>query len=215
MKLLRKQLIIPTILTVLLLGGLFLHANSRDQKITNSQTSNNGSPFPVVSENAIKEEVKDGVYTNFTYGFRMKYPKEIFNKVDRPWDPITDKWFYIEGQRVPILKVGKLDSPSNTKYYFESYDKCINAKSGEILSQTAKSGTSIKLYNTDIVCVTHSTPDGFKDGEPSYGYGATIKSPTDELFYINLGEFDLDKLQALRDEFDTIVKSFEFIASSN
>lgn len=192
-----NKFLIPTISLLVILVGVILW---RENTKTNNSTS---SPSPSMQAPVI-EEVESGVYTNYTYGFRFEYPDKIFN-TSNPWEINMGKQFMVDGDFFPRLRVQSLGQEWN-----ETLNKCIEAKEGEIISQDTKSGTRVKLYNTDISCVVSFDPRGFKDGEPPYGF-STYFHKDGQIVLVSLSS-SKDSKNQYASVIDKIVQSFEFFA---
>lgn len=197
-------------LAILVLVGIFLSTKKQPKQA--NETNDSGT----LTKAKVEEEIKDGVYTNYTYGFRFEYPEEIFDKIN-PWsESSNNKKFFVEGSipylviDTPQMVVGVLSTSYDAEYYHGFYNDCVATSPGVLLRKTPKSGSSFKRYNLEDICVTESTPEGLKDGEASWAYGATIPYGNDYI-YLTLGETDPLELESLKQEFDSMVKSFEFL----
>ena len=165
----------------------------------------------VQNEPVIKEEFKDGVYTNYTYGFRFEYDEEIFSKT-YPWNKNsgTNKRFFVEGQRFPQLAISLL----NKDIYGNLYENCNSAKDHSLISTSERSSSaSYKEYDLINICVSRVVPYPGKV-EAGWGYGAIMPVENIEgvhYLLINVSVSDENELNSWEDKFDSIVKSFKIM----
>lgn len=162
-----------------------------------------------VKEEIVDEEIKDGVYTNYTYGFRFEYP-EIFNTYG-PWSTKSKvKSFGVANQRFPSLSVYILDG----NLYGDFYQKCSSASNGEIFANSEKSSSSamkIKTFNDS--CVTLSLPysEGKTEYNGTYSFITPRKGIENEYVGVYLSGGSLDETRKLENEFNLVLKSFKFL----
>lgn len=162
-----------------------------------------------VVENGVEETIEDGVYINHTYGFRFEYDENIFNG-SNPWEKRDQKMFYAEGQRFPQLSVRYLSKD----FYEAFYGECFNAVNGSIFAKSEeRNSASRKLYNLENICVSIAVPYNEKHPEEPWNYTLVVPARQSNGGYVSIylsGE-SLSKTVELRDQFDSIAESFEFI----
>lgn len=149
-----KYLVLAVLLTILVIAVTFL-GSKKQGNVEVTQTPS------TLTEEKVEEEVKDGVYTNYTYGFRFEYPEEIFNYTN-PWTNHPNnnpsyKVFFVEGQRFPQLSINLLSED----LYGELYSKCVSSNVGATIDISEKTGSiSVKRYDLNNICVSEVTPYG-------------------------------------------------------
>lgn len=208
MKNLKKSITLPVILTILFLGCLSLYIKKQDANQPNTKWNQFISGARYTSPTTPPTEFNsNGHYENYILGFSFDYPEEIFSK-SNSWNDLTGKTFFKGEEISPILKVQNV-----TQDWSNSYDSCIKTKEGGIISQNAKTGTSVKLANTTNGCVVAMDPRGLKDGEPSWSYIAYFRQGT-KFLSIGISTNDKKDLETLTSHFNMITASFKFIAST-
>lgn len=199
----KNIILISLAFAVLIFGTSFFAFKNKGKNVITEATS---TP---VAEVEVQEEIKDGVYTNYTYGFSFEYPEEIFNKINQ-WQENSIKRFFVEGQRFPQLSVRMLKD----HFYDEFYRKCFTADDGDVFSESEEyNSITKKRYNLGELCVSISISSKEGDYEIPQNYTVTVPSmdSKDAHISISLSGETLSETQELEDEFDSIVKSFEFI----
>lgn len=168
-----------TIIAFLIITPIYL-----SQKYESKRTSPVG-----FKQEQIQDEAKDGVYTNYTYGFRFKYDNKIFN-TNNPWDKNWRRFFINDDfQRQLIIEV------TDNDYLYDYYSDCKQQEEYQICSA-----------NTDKFHQSRG------DGDYSPGYGVTFRRNNDEKAYIlSISYTDKDNPIEYRKILDQSINSFEFI----
>jgi len=199
--------LVATMLAILALVGIVLFSKKQPKQA-------NIAKEPVtLTEEKVEEEIKDGVYTNYTYGFRFEYPSILFDSYNNTvWEKDQGIVFSQSGKVLPQLKV----YVSGDYYYRKEYELCLNAEPGQIMSERPKVGTEVKLYDieSNSVCVLRGDPRGLIIDEPVWWYTAYFPI-NDQTVVMNLSSWQETEINNFRKNFDNVVESFVFTDINN
>lgn len=207
----KSTILLSVIGAVVIFTVLFLYSrNTNETKVnpTGEPVKTNEEDTPVDLD--IKEEVKDGVYTNYTYGFRFEYDDQKFNDV-REWKRSTGKNFYTKGWTNPSLNIKYI---VNIEIILD-YDKCLNAEKGEIVNEvdTIAPTTYEKSGIVNGFCVTYVKANGLvSGGYKGWSYTAIRKNDSNDSFiYIAWKDSNPEDLKNIKPDFYSLLESFSFI----
>ncbi len=199
----KKNLAIMILVPVIFFVCLYLYLNKQSSnKSINSQIQNNS--------NQVSESISnDGVYENYTYGFRFEYQKDIFQS-SIPWNDDSGKIFFVDTNALyPQLKVylaknnGQFDEFENCKKDFETSVNYDSVNSNVRITQ---------LYKLDKPnsCVFLGEP-GINTSEPYWFYLAYVKNDK-LLIVLEWSAKSKEKLLTYRKSVDKLIRSFKFFA---
>lgn len=196
-----------------LLAGLLLLALVGVVYVRNKPmevAENNIDPTPTVSETKPNIVIEDGVYTNYDYGFRFKYDKDVFVYPVR-YDGILAGHLSTEignDFTIPLLQVQLPTTGILRDIYLRALESCQQAKLKEIV--TYASGTVTKFGDNELGCYYQSINDKIIDGERSWSYSAYFKTKED-IITITLWVASEDQLIKYKPTFGKIFSSFELV----
>lgn len=188
-----------TIIAFLIITPIYL-----SQRYESKRTSPVG-----FKQEQIQDEAKDGVYTNYTYGFRFKYPEDKFKKNSEGWMVYEKN----DGKQRILLSVTVRNKGPYS--YRDSFEKIYMIDQNETIR--IRHLDSTKLYSDDrgsyriLIEFTKTAEDA--EIEHSIGYRASWLLPEDRTITINMfSESDSENfVLSNKSMFDQIVNSFEFI----
>lgn len=200
-----KYLALAVLLTILVIVVTFLSAKKQDNtKVT---------PTPsTLTEEKVEEEIKDGVYTNYTYGFKLKYDDNIFSKEIESTDNTTT--LVTEGSEyLPKLVVSmQYDSGERFKEILDkAYTRCRGYKINEPFKDgLLVTGTGRKMLESDIGCAFSFNPEGATDVEPGWGH-ASLFDINEKIISINISVWNQEQLSQFEEAFKNLFNSVELL----
>lgn len=207
----KNTVLISIILAFIIFASVFMMSREKTQ-----ETIVESSPTPVAEVN---EVVKDGVYTNYTYGFKFRYDENLFinvsasnvrsfvgysqKNVGSPFDLNSEGvWFSV--------LVREKNDPSflyAEDLFEEIYQNGDTNISGKALAE------NVKALNTNnykrITYDFRNLPD--YEGEHGFAYQAQWKKEGVPVIKISLSTNRSENLSNYRNNFQSMVESFEFI----
>ncbi|MBP7119238.1 hypothetical protein KBA63_04070 [Candidatus Woesebacteria bacterium] len=194
----KHTLFTPVLLTLLVLGGLFLYAKNTTLRSTDPVSTMTPQPTSI-------DNLDDGTYSNYKYGFKFEYPKDKFvqesslqNLASWVYDPEGVSYIQLsvqvyEGQDYLDLKTsfeGKKEHPQ---------------KNSKVLSEGEIDGyrTAITYAMTDLKAPI--------DGNSSYtAYWWSKDEDKVIILYFYSSNFLDSFVKGNKNLFDQIVQSFKF-----
>lgn len=205
----KKPIILSFLLSLVVLLSLAVYFKEKNSLVKESGKKEEISKVVTTPEPEIKEDIKDGVYTNYEYGFSFEYPREIFDNV-YPWKNPTGKVFRAKGQFFPSLEI------KTTNYTEEEifYNDCLEAIDGDSVNSPQKTWQPnyIKIGLLNSFCLTQVGPYGFGgSGVKFWTYKAITKSQEDVYFTFSWSEDNLMEFKQHRREFESVLKSVNLL----
>lgn len=187
-----------TIIAFLIITPIYL-----SQKYESKRTSPVG-----FKQEQIQDEAKDGVYTNYTYGFRFKYPEGKFSENE------NGQLVYEYGNE-RLLFLNATIHNKGPYSYRDNFEKVYKASINETVQLRNQNAT--KLYSEDkgqyrFVVDFMKTPED-AEIEHSVGYRASWLMPNDRTITLTMFGDPSSESYVIDNKpiFDNIVNSFEFI----
>jgi len=220
MKNLKKYLLFPLTATFLLLAGLYMYSNNKNRGI---QTNTEATPSPTPAP--IEESIENGVYTNYTYGFRFEYPEDVFDKTIVNTTNSTE----LESSRDNIsyildVYVYKYREEDKSKPGFGPtlYFAAINKANGEEISQYDYKNSRFVTVGNKIDNITTDNYKGvfyrYEEISEDYRLGAIYYSAdwlmNDVIISVKVLAPDIEKLEKFRPQFENMIQTFKFFASN-
>lgn len=196
--------ILPLFLTSLVVVTLFY------------KSQQNNPAAPEISQTLVEQEypideVNDGVYTNYKYGFRFEYSNEFFSK-QMPFSGTYQRWSSLSGEYAEdvILDASASEGKPGNKGIYDFWNDVSEILPGE----TALEGSVIKISNIDRdnvrgVYYFYKTPSTYET-ELSYGYVAEWHDGN-ITYYVSMTSGNKEKVLQNKSHFDQVVDSFEFL----
>jgi len=214
-------ILVAIMLAILALAGLVLLFN-KQQKPTNivnesstlTEEKVQATPNVVgtlVSERG-EESIKDGVYTNNTFGFRFKYDNNVFPKQVES-QSYSMSFVSQESDYLPKLTVSMPNGDKNNlkEIVRKAYNRCREYKTTETFRDgLLVSGTGTKIFENGIGCAFRFDPEGAIDVEPGWGY-ASLFDIKGQTVSIGLSVWNQEQLAQFEVLFRDIFNSVELL----
>lgn len=101
----KKSLVLYFLVSALVLLSLATYFKGKDSLVKESGEKEKISEVVTTPEPEIKEDIKDGVYTNYEYGFSFEYDDTIFNKISKDGTPTSSMQFLEQDALLPKISV--------------------------------------------------------------------------------------------------------------
>lgn len=211
-----KKVVISAVLIIL--AGISVFVYFMFRKSDTIKPLPQAQSFPVDTEN-------DGVYTNYQYGFKFKYPNKFFVKqtnslVNIGWYNQADAETPFDLRENGIWMSLSIASPINNRSNFDgltnNFDSIFSMKVGDTTQYGVTKLRSVKGRNYKQIIFFSKTPES-KTSEHSVSYVSEwiVDNKNYLSLYFSAGENKEGLLRKYKITFDQIVNSFEFFDTSN
>lgn len=203
---------VAIILAVFVLMGVFLLSQKQINKAQLNQTN---EPSTLTSEKIV-DLAKNGLYENYTYKFKFKYPEYIFRysflEVDKETNKQDRNFVSEQSLAIPHLRVRAEKLSVAEESTIDLFNKIASIRNGQTISENTDS-SSISI--TRIAEVNRGTLSGFTyyfeglfyESEASFSYNLILMD-NEKVVNIILG-IDLPDKEVFEQVFDEVVDSFD------
>ncbi len=225
MKRSKKQYLLPIILATLIMVFLVLYVASKPKnQIINNQipgfTLTDGTPLPTPKITDVSDE--NGAYKNNVYGFELKYPADVFNKLGVNTANAVERTSSDQySQYLLAINVYKYqeEDKTNPGYQPTLYFAAIDKNVGEKISEYDYKNNKFVLVGTKIANISSGTNKGvfytYKEMFEDYRLGINYYSADwlkgDMIFSIKVASMDPANLAKFKPQFEKMIQSFKFV----
>jgi len=196
----RNTVVFSVIGALLIFAGIFIYAKDSKKASVESRANNE------VNNTVIQADVKDGVYTNYTYGFSFRYPNDIFEqKSSTYFNSIEEDAEIVFGFFNDISNTTNSDVSSK---YVNLYNDCISLSNNELVDDKSikfvlknSFGCGVETELSTSLSVDVNT---LLKQKVYYG----LFKLDDNLILVNLTSRSLDS--HYRNTFEEIMNSFDY-----